>query len=91
MEVAIRESTAEIIASQEELHRRVDEIELAIANQGKVELPVRHHFAPGLYMREIFMQKGAFLTSKIHATEHFYFMSHGVGIAQCGHTLERRG
>jgi len=78
MEVALRESTAEIIASHEELHRKVDEIELAIANQGKAELPVRHHFAPGLYMREIFMRKGSFLTSKIHSTEHFYFISHGV-------------
>lgn len=75
--VALREATAEIIASQEELHRKVDEVELAIANHGAVDLPLRHHFAPGIYMREIFMQKGAFLTSKIHATEHFYFISHG--------------
>jgi len=77
MDLALRESTAKIIASQEELHRKVDEIEALIAAAGSDELPLRHHFAPGVYMREIFMPKGAFLTSKIHATEHFYFISHG--------------
>lgn len=51
----------------------VDELELAlIENFEEIEFPVRHIFAPGLYVREIFMPKGSKLTSKIHKTEHLY-------------------
>lgn len=32
--------------------------------------PLQHRFTPGLYSREIFLQKGLLCTSKIHRTEH---------------------
>lgn len=35
------------------------------------ECPVKHRFAPGLYLREILMPKGTRIIGKIHATEHF--------------------
>lgn len=42
------------------------------------ELPLKHIFTPGLYCRQIFMPKGALLTSRIHLTEHPYFVLEGV-------------
>lgn len=42
-----------------------------------VEIKTTHHFAPGIYMREIFIPKGTTLTGKIHKTEHLNIVSHG--------------
>jgi hypothetical protein len=41
------------------------------------ELPVKHHFAPGIYMRELFIPKGVALTGKIHKTEHLNILAQG--------------
>jgi hypothetical protein len=43
----------------------------------QVELKVTHHFAPGIYMRELFIPKGVTLTGKIHKTEHLNILSQG--------------
>lgn len=40
-------------------------------------LPLQHNFVDGLYIREIFMPKGTLLTSKIHKTNHPYFVMKG--------------
>ncbi len=36
-----------------------------------------HHFAPGVYARELFIPKGVVLTGKIHKTEHINIVSQG--------------
>jgi len=36
-----------------------------------------HHFAPGVYMRELRIPKGVTLTGKIHKTEHLNILSQG--------------
>ncbi len=62
-------------------NQRVNELErviLAMAENSPVDMPVTHRFTPGLYSREIFMPKGALLTSKIHRTEHMYTVLQGV-------------
>jgi len=41
------------------------------------ELPIRHLFTPGLYVREIFMPAGTLLTSRIHLLEHPFVISMG--------------
>lgn len=41
------------------------------------ECPVTHRFAPGCYLREIFMPKGTRIIGKIHATEHFNILLSG--------------
>jgi len=66
--------------------QRIDEVErriLAIGGE-KAEngdsvsfAPVRHHFTPGLYAREIFMPAGSIIVSKIHRTRHPYIVSQG--------------
>lgn len=42
-----------------------------------VEIKTTHHFAPGVYMREIFIPAGVTLTGKIHKTEHLNILSKG--------------
>ena len=36
-----------------------------------------HHFAPGVYLREFFLPKGMYFTSKIHKTTHFLIVASG--------------
>ena len=44
---------------------------------GKNSCPVKHSFADGMYIREIFMPKGTLLISKIHKKKHPYFVLKG--------------
>jgi hypothetical protein len=43
----------------------------------QVDCPVTHHFAPGVYLREIFMPAGTIVIGKIHKTEHFNIIERG--------------
>lgn len=43
----------------------------------QVECPLKHHFAPHVYIREIFMPAGAIVIGKIHKTEHFNIIQKG--------------
>lgn len=43
----------------------------------QVEVETIHHFAPGLYCREIRIPAGTLLTGKIHRTEHLSMISKG--------------
>lgn len=58
-------------------HQRLDQLELEMLKSPAAELPVRHKFTPGLYIREIYMPAGSLLTSKIHKTQHPYVISQG--------------
>lgn len=59
-------SRGAILALQEELLK-----------MEQLECPVTHHFAPGLYAREIFMPKGALVVGKIHKHSHVNTISKG--------------
>lgn len=39
--------------------------------------PVKHHFAPGLYAREIFIPKGSYVVGKTHRYAHLTTVSKG--------------
>ena len=39
--------------------------------------PVKHHFAPGVYSREMLIPKGKIIVSKIHRHEHHSFLMKG--------------
>lgn len=39
--------------------------------------PLKHYFAPGVYIREIFMPAGSVVIGKIHKTEHFNIIQQG--------------
>lgn len=59
----------------------------AVAIRGEVKLgytddlaPVKHHFSPGLYAREIFLPAGLRIIGKIHRTSHVMTVAKGSGI-----------
>ena len=56
---------------------RVDAIQAAVERLPQVELPLTHRFTPGMYIRTIFMPKGALVVSRIHRTEHPFFVTRG--------------
>lgn len=56
------------------------------AGQTPSATPVRDSFAPGLYLREIFMPKGALVVSKRHKTEHPFIVS--LGLVQVWNELD---
>lgn len=43
----------------------------------QVDIKITHHFAPGVYAREMFVPKGVVLTGKIHRYSHLNIMSQG--------------
>jgi quercetin dioxygenase-like cupin family protein len=48
-----------------------------LGNVTPVECPLRHLFAPGVYVREVTMPEGAFVIGHAHKTEHFNFVLSG--------------
>jgi len=69
--------------SSEELVRRNDIITLQNAilemdeNLGEDPFPLTHHFAPGIYAREIFIPGGYVIIGKIHKHNHFIIFLDG--------------
>jgi quercetin dioxygenase-like cupin family protein len=50
--------------------KKLQEAVELISSVEQVPLPLAHHFSPGVYMREIFMPKGAFVIGHEHKTQH---------------------
>lgn len=66
------------LAELVERDAKVDALEDAIRRDlPPVEMPVTHHFAPGLYARELFIPAGTVLTGKIHKHANLSIMSAG--------------
>lgn len=66
--------------SAAEMRKAIMDLEAAMMSmpEAQVEIKTTHHFAPGVYMREIFIPKGVTLTGKIHKTEHMNILSQGI-------------
>lgn len=64
---------------QTEMREKIMQLEGVLKNAGSAQVHIepRHYFAPGIYMREIFIPKGVVLTGKIHKTEHLNVLSLG--------------
>lgn len=43
----------------------------------QVEVPIQHHFAPGVYMRQMDAAAGTLVVSKMHRTEHMNILVKG--------------
>ncbi len=56
---------------------KILELEDAIRLLPPIELETIHHFAPGVYARELRIPAGVVLTGKIHRTEHLNIISAG--------------
>lgn len=46
----------------------------------QVDCPVEHQFAPGVYLRTIFMPADTIVIGKVHKTEHFNIVSQGSAV-----------
>lgn len=74
-------SIKRILTSKEVINKML-EVESLIANLpnakfGDDTAPLKHNFADGLYIREIFMPKGMLVTSALHKTSYPYFVLEG--------------
>lgn len=52
------------------MRQRVERLEAVLENAPQVECPLRHHFAPGVYVREMTVPAGVIATGAVHKTEH---------------------
>lgn len=59
------------------LRSKVFEAEALMLKMPQLELPVTHHFARGVYARELFIPKGTILTGKIHKYPQLNILSQG--------------
>ena len=56
----------------------INAVEIEMLGQAQVDCPVTHRFGPGVYIREVFMPKGAHIVGHYHTTPHVNIMLTGV-------------
>lgn len=61
----------------EALRQKIVQLESEMLKLPQADIKTTHHFAPGLYAREIFIPAGTTLTGKIHRTDHINCVSQG--------------
>jgi hypothetical protein len=66
--------TQQLATSMQEKVIALEEVLLEVP---QVDCPVRHHFAPGIYAREITIPKGTVLTGAVHKTQNLAVLSSG--------------
>jgi len=66
--------TQQLATSMQEKVKALEEVLLEVP---QVDCPVRHHFAPGVYAREITIPKGTVLTGAVHKTQNLAVLSSG--------------
>jgi hypothetical protein len=59
------------------VREKVERLERVLSQEPQVECPVRHHFAPGAYAREITIPKGTVLTGAVHKVDNLVILSKG--------------
>jgi hypothetical protein len=59
------------------LREKVDLLEAEMRKHPAVDIPVKHYFATGLYVREITIPAGVVAVGKIHKTQHINVLSKG--------------
>jgi mannose-6-phosphate isomerase-like protein (cupin superfamily) len=62
-----------IIPTREDIER----LQQAMASMPQVALETKHHFADGLYLRELARPAGTTIVGKVHLREHFYIVLQG--------------
>ncbi|TDY26304.1 hypothetical protein B0G81_6814 [Paraburkholderia sp. BL6665CI2N2] len=58
----------------------VNRLEAEINKLPQAECPVWHHFAPGLYARQMFIRAGTVLTGAVHKSEHLCIVSGDIDV-----------
>lgn len=60
-----------------EMRGKIFKLEDHILKLPQTPIPTTHHFAPGVYMREVFIPKDTVVTGAIHKKEHLNILSQG--------------
>lgn len=64
--------------SKAEMREQILKLESVMKKMpNQITIPTFHHFAPGIYMREVRIPAGAVVTGHIHKTEHLNILSQG--------------
>jgi hypothetical protein len=71
------------------MRENVLRLEEALKHLPQIPEDVHHHFAPGVYMRELRIPAGAVLTGKIHRTEHLNILAAGEISVLTEHGVQR--
>jgi hypothetical protein len=62
------------------LSAKIDELETTLIRRPQVNVPLKHCFAPGVYLREVAMSAGTFIIGHEHKTEHFNVVLSGAAL-----------
>jgi hypothetical protein len=71
--------TTQALISQASIPTReqIERLEAQMRTMEQLPIEPVHHFADGLYAREILIRAGTILTGKVHSTEHLNIVSQG--------------
>ncbi len=58
------------IVESASMRQKVERLEAVLEKYPQVECPLVHHFAPGIYAREMTIPAGVIATGAVHKTEH---------------------
>lgn len=56
---------------------KIKALEVVLRGMPQVEPPTYHHFANGMYLREMHLAKDLTIVGKIHKQEHFFILAKG--------------
>lgn len=68
---------------------QVSRLEAELLQYPQISMPPQHHFAHGIYGREVFIPKGTVLVGKIHRFEHLNFIMKGDISVMTEHGIKR--
>lgn len=66
-----------IAAQKEEMRSKIFALENELLKQPQLEIETTHHFAPGIYMRQVRIPADGLVTGAIHKTEHLNILAQG--------------
>lgn len=69
--------------------REIECLEARLLKLPQVHYKLRTFHAPGIYLREIFMPRGALIVGHEHLTEHFNIVAQGAALVVIGGRVER--
>lgn len=77
MESILSQDTNCAISPAATMRQKVHRLEQALMKVPQVDCPVRHHFAPGIYAREINIPAGTALVGVVHKVDNLVIVSQG--------------
>ena len=77
------------IFNELDTREKVLALEALMRQEKQVELDVKHYFAYGTYVRELYIPKGVMLTGKVHKYSQFNILMQGEMSVLVGHEVKR--